>query len=95
MTSHKINEENQRQLSLEAVERRKKQESFIDIFSHELRNPFSATLQSADAILTALSSFQSTGKKLEVEELVDSAQTILVCVQHQVGAPSPRHAGSF
>ena len=84
ITSHKQNEEYQRQLSHQAVERRRKQECFIDIFSHELRNPFSATLQSADAILSALSSFQSAGKKFEVEELIDSAQTILVCVQHQM-----------
>ncbi|KAF8247618.1 hypothetical protein K440DRAFT_601007 [Wilcoxina mikolae CBS 423.85] len=83
ITSHKQNEEYQRQLSHQAVERRRQQENFIDIFSHELLNPFSATLQCADSILTSLTNFQNTGKKVEVDELIDSAQTILVCVQHQ------------
>jgi len=83
ITSHKQNEEYQRQLSHQAVERRRQQENFIDIFSHELLNPFSATLQCADSILTSLTNYQNTGKKVEVDELIDSAQTILVCVQHQ------------
>jgi signal transduction histidine kinase len=87
ITSIKLNEEYQRQLSTQAVERRRQQENFIDVFSHELRNPFSATLQCADGILSALMEFQNNGEKehgLDVEEMIDSASTILVCVQHQV-----------
>ncbi|KAI5784936.1 hypothetical protein FPQ18DRAFT_92661 [Pyronema domesticum] len=83
ITSHKQNEEYQRQLSTQAVERRRQQENFIDIFSHELLNPFSATLQCADSILASLTKFQNTAKPLNIDELIDSAQTILVCVQHQ------------
>lgn len=90
ITSIKINEEYQRQSSAQAVERRRQQENFIDIFSHELRNPFSATLQCADGILSALMEHQGKeGPELNVEEMIDSASTILVCVQHQVcKAPS-------
>lgn len=90
ITSIKKNEEYQRQSSAQAVERRRQQENFIDIFSHELRNPFSATLQCADGILGALMEFQGKeGQELNVEEMIDSASTILVCVQHQVRkAPS-------
>lgn len=84
ITSIKKNEEYQRQLSTQAVERRRQQENFIDVFSHELRNPFSATLQCADGILGALMEFQGNGKGLDVDEMIDSASTILVCVQHQV-----------
>lgn len=87
ITSIKMNEEYQRQLSTQAVERRRQQENFIDVFSHELRNPFSATLQCADGILSALMEYQSSGERgheLDVEEMIDSASTILVCVQHQV-----------
>lgn len=87
ITSIKLNEEYQRQLSTQAVERRRQQENFIDVFSHELRNPFSATLQCADGILSALMEFQNNGEKehgLDVEEMIDSASTILVCVQHQM-----------
>ena len=85
ITSIKRNEEYQRQLSTQAVERRRQQENFIDIFSHELRNPFSATLQCADGILSALIAYQKgEDSNLDLEEMIDSASTILVCVQHQV-----------
>lgn len=85
ITSIKRNEEYQRQLSTQAVERRRQQENFIDIFSHELRNPFSATLQCADGILSALIAYQKgEDSNLDLEEIIDSASTILVCVQHQV-----------
>ncbi|KAL7269483.1 hypothetical protein RUND412_007856 [Rhizina undulata] len=83
ITSMKLNEEYQRKLSTDAMERRRQQENFIDIFSHELRNPFSATLQCADGILSALMAYQ-VNDGLDVEDLIDSASTILVCVQHQM-----------
>ncbi|PWW76830.1 hypothetical protein C7212DRAFT_357776 [Tuber magnatum] len=85
ITSVKLNEEYQRQLSTQAVERRRQQENFIDIFSHELRNPFSATLQCADGILSTLIAYQKgEDSNLDLEEMIDSASTILVCVQHQM-----------
>ncbi|KAG0124227.1 hypothetical protein HOY82DRAFT_494283 [Tuber indicum] len=85
ITSVKLNEEYQWQLSTQAVERRRQQENFIDIFSHELRNPFSATLQCADGILSALIAYQKgEDSNLDLEEMIDSASTILVCVQHQM-----------
>lgn len=86
ITSIKLNEEYQQQLSTQAVERRRQQENFIDTFSHELRNPFSATLQCADGILNGLVAHQKGEDHgdLELEEMIDSASTILVCVQHQV-----------
>ncbi|KAF8533909.1 hypothetical protein BDD12DRAFT_897402 [Trichophaea hybrida] len=73
ITSPKQNEEYQRRLSHHAVERRRQQENFIDIFSHELLNPFSATLQCADSILTSD----------KLPKYRKETQTILVCVQHQ------------
>ncbi|RPA94686.1 hypothetical protein L873DRAFT_1830185 [Choiromyces venosus 120613-1] len=85
ITSIKLNEEYQRQQSTQAVERRRQQENFIDIFSHELRNPFSATLQCADGILSTLIAYQKgEDNNLDLEEMIDSASTILVCVQHQM-----------
>lgn len=84
VTSIKKNEEYQRQLSTQALERRRQQENFIDMFSHELRNPFSATMQCADGILSAAINHQESGENLDIEDLIDSAQTILMCVGHQI-----------
>jgi len=47
---------------LEAEEARKSMERFMDITSHEMRNPLSAILQSADSIASALDEFQSSEK---------------------------------
>jgi signal transduction histidine kinase len=79
----KQNEEYERELSRQANERRRQQEIFVDIFSHELRNPFSATLQCADAIFTSLESSRSARESINTEELMDYAKTILFCVNHQ------------
>jgi PAS domain S-box-containing protein len=71
----------------EAVELKRQQENFIDITSHEMRNPLSAILQCADEISTLLSDFRSSGSNVIAPELVtnsiDAAQTIALCAQHQ------------
>ncbi|KAL8802736.1 MAG: hypothetical protein Q9182_003634, partial [Xanthomendoza sp. 2 TL-2023] len=73
----------------EAVEMKRQQENFIDITSHEMRNPLSAILQCSDEIATTLSAFRSSQKPLPkvLENLLDSnidaAQTIALCAQHQ------------
>lgn len=71
----------------EAVELKRQQENFIDITSHEMRNPLSAILQCADEISTSLLDFKQSGSKVIDEELVtnsiDAAQTIALCAQHQ------------
>jgi PAS domain S-box-containing protein len=70
----------------EAEETRRQQNEFIDITSHEMRNPLSAILQCADDILTTLGSRRAAGAlpSLEdVESCLDAAHTISICVQHQ------------
>lgn len=71
----------------EAVELKRQQENFIDITSHEMRNPLSAILQCADEISTILTDFRATGSNTIPESLVtdsiDAAQTIALCAQHQ------------
>jgi PAS domain S-box-containing protein len=71
----------------EAVELKRQQENFIDITSHEMRNPLSAILQCADEISTTLSDFRATGSRTIAENIVsdsiDAAQTIALCAQHQ------------
>lgn len=74
----------------EAQEAKRQSENFIDMTSHEMRNPLSAILQSADGILTTLeeSGTRTTGKDTNVtpsslDSIVDAAQTIILCAQHQ------------
>ncbi|KAF2839264.1 hypothetical protein M501DRAFT_933958 [Patellaria atrata CBS 101060] len=71
----------------EAVELKRQQENFIDITSHEMRNPLSAILQCADEISSSLTEFRSTNSTTISDELIssniDAAQTIALCAQHQ------------
>lgn len=74
----------QKQLASQALERKKQQESFIDISSHELRNPLSAVLQSAEGIISLLNRHEHNScQSLDVGQISDSAKTILLCVNHQ------------
>lgn len=74
----------QKQLASQALERKRQQENFIDISSHELRNPLSAVLQSAEGIISLLNRYQADSTRLlDIDQIVDSAQTILLCVNHQ------------
>ncbi|KAI9731534.1 MAG: hypothetical protein M1834_004654 [Cirrosporium novae-zelandiae] len=72
----------------EAVELKRQQENFIDITSHEMRNPLSAVLQCADEITSSLIEFKAENSRIRlnfesVESAIDSAQTITLCAQHQ------------
>ncbi|KAF2436260.1 aerobic respiration control sensor protein arcB [Tothia fuscella] len=70
----------------EAEETRRQQNEFIDITSHEMRNPLSAILQCADDISTTLqecSTSASPPSTKVVADCIDAAQTICLCVQHQ------------
>lgn len=70
----------------EARETRRQQNEFIDITSHEMRNPLSAILQCADDIATALAECQRTGAAIQgdtIASCLESAQTIALCAEHQ------------
>jgi PAS domain S-box-containing protein len=71
----------------EAVELKRQQENFIDMTSHEMRNPLSAILQCSDEIATSLTQFKQDGSRIMPEDLLasclDAAQTISLCSQHQ------------
>jgi signal transduction histidine kinase len=72
----------------EAMELKRQQENFIDITSHEMRNPLSAILQCADEISATLSELRSTESLSEsqaavVDSSIDAAQTITLCALHQ------------
>lgn len=79
---------------IEAEEARKSMEKFMDITSHEMRNPLSAILQSADGIASSLLEFQASSKTLVVsDELVEgnleAIQIITVCHHHLTYWRSP------
>lgn len=71
----------------EAEEQRRQQNNFIDITSHEMRNPLSAILQCADDVSAAMkellksSDFEITTEI--IQDCKDAAETIAFCAQHQ------------
>ncbi|KAK7998912.1 hypothetical protein PG991_014587 [Apiospora marii] len=70
----------------EAEETRRQQNEFIDITSHEMRNPLSAILQCSDDIVSTLDIHRgqdSPPSTEDVENCLDAARTISLCVQHQ------------
>lgn len=72
----------------EAVELKRQQENFIDITSHEMRNPLSAILQCADEISTTMSDLLASDFPPEMTEVltrnaVEASGTIALCAQHQ------------
>lgn len=74
----------------EALETKRQQENFIDMTSHEMRNPLSAMFQCADSVYVALSELLSKysdhlphAVKAVIEESVESVHTINACAMHQ------------
>lgn len=68
------------------MEAKRQTENFIDMTSHEMRNPLSAILQSADAISSVVeevSEKKPHGVKIEIDQasadsIADYASTIMV-----------------
>lgn len=87
ISSQKLAEKVQSERREEAVELKRQQENFIDITSHEMRNPLSAVLQCADQIVQNIAAFTAYSAQKEVENLLescaDAAHTINLCASHQ------------
>lgn len=87
ISSQKWAEKVQSERREEAVELKRQQENFIDITSHEMRNPLSAVLQCADQIANNITAFTALENKGRVETLLesclDAANTINLCASHQ------------
>lgn len=71
-----------------AKEAKRLQEIFMDMVSHEMRNPLSAITQLAGAILPSLEEYESLGARDDnaralLASNVDNANTILLCAAHQ------------
>lgn len=91
ISQQKWAEDFQKRRMEEAFESKRQQDNFIDMTSHEMRNPLSAILQSADEIGMSLAEFLSSldestaPPKLTdlLDSSVEAAQTISLCAQHQ------------
>jgi signal transduction histidine kinase/PAS domain-containing protein len=73
--------------AMEAREARKQQEAFIDVVSHEMRNPLGAIMHCADAIVAVAEEHSTAGMTIEHSETLaentQNAKTILQCAKHQ------------
>ncbi|KAK0118177.1 hypothetical protein ONS95_012482 [Cadophora gregata] len=91
ISQQKWAEDFQKRRMEEAIEMKRQQENFIDMTSHEMRNPLSAILQCSDEITTSLMDLKasdeaskSSEKLLDtLENSIDASQTIALCAQHQ------------
>ncbi|KAI0397417.1 histidine kinase [Xylariaceae sp. FL0594] len=90
ISQQKLAEQIQTQRREEAVELKRQQENFIDITSHEMRNPLSAILQCADEIVTTLNTCTQLAEvdkmenlKLALASCLEAANTITLCASHQ------------
>ncbi|KAF2627564.1 hypothetical protein BU25DRAFT_439973 [Macroventuria anomochaeta] len=79
----------QARLAAEAREAKRQQEAFIDVVSHEMRNPLSAIVHCADAITSAIEECQAQLSKIPepcmdaLNDNIASANIILQCANHQ------------
>lgn len=75
----------QEKAATEAQERKEQQERFIDMVSHEIRNPLSAVLHLAEEVKDVANEIGANhkGAKSQVADIMDAADTILLCVSHQ------------
>jgi signal transduction histidine kinase len=74
----------------DALETKRQSENFIDMTSHEMRNPLSSIILSADSIMSSLQStdppVSGQGHDLTgpvVNDILDAAQTIILCANFQ------------
>lgn len=84
----KWTEEVQSRLAIEATEARRLQEAFIDVVSHEMRNPLSAITQLADGIAASFDGHSPNADAKDVafdilRENIENAKIILICAAHQ------------
>ncbi|KAF2680177.1 two component histidine kinase 1 [Lentithecium fluviatile CBS 122367] len=85
ITSIKKAQLTQEKAATEAQERKEQQERFIDMVSHEIRNPLSAVMHLAEEVKEVAQELGNTytDAKDQVSDILDAADTILLCVSHQ------------
>jgi signal transduction histidine kinase/CheY-like chemotaxis protein len=83
ITQEKTAELSQRKIAEEAQQRKTQQERFIDMISHEVRNPLSAILHCTEDILDAVNRSDSLTDANTNSTIAQAAETIGLCVAHQ------------
>ncbi|KAL4978842.1 hypothetical protein BDW66DRAFT_157733 [Aspergillus desertorum] len=83
ITPEKTAELMQRKIADDAEERKQQQERFIDMISHEVRNPLSAILHCAEDIMDVIGEVAAEDAKEQMARIAEAAQTINLCVAHQ------------
>lgn len=78
ITSHKHAEEVLRKRMDEAIEEKQQKERFIDMTSHEVRNPLSAIVHCTDDIINDVRSNPNASS----DNILEAAETIAYCTQH-------------
>ncbi|KKY32208.1 putative histidine kinase group protein [Diaporthe ampelina] len=79
----------QNQRREEAVELKRQQENFIDMTSHEMRNPLSALCQCADEIIGSIAAYRKSEPDIAerlskmLDTCLEAANTISLCSNHQ------------
>ncbi|KAF5866579.1 hypothetical protein ETB97_011464 [Aspergillus alliaceus] len=81
ITEEKMAEISQKKIAEEAQRRKKQQERFIDMISHEVRNPLSAILHCTEDILEAVQ--HKNQKEIPLGVITQAAETISLCIAHQ------------
>ncbi|PSK34806.1 Hybrid signal transduction histidine kinase K [Elsinoe australis] len=75
----------------DVLETKRQSENFIDMTSHEMRNPLSAIMQCADGIVSSLNDMLTSADQTTpaafsqstINVMLEMAQTIVLCAQHQ------------
>lgn len=80
ISSEKSAELSERKAANEARERKEQQERFIDMISHEIRNPLSAILHCTENIDDAV---EQPNGKIDVDAIREATETIELCITHQ------------
>ncbi|OGE51961.1 hypothetical protein PENARI_c011G06619 [Penicillium arizonense] len=71
----------QRQAAQDAQDRKKQQERFIDMISHEIRNPLSAILHCTEDIQEAI--YNTKREDISLSNITEATETISLCITHQ------------
>ncbi|KAF9887538.1 hypothetical protein FE257_010116 [Aspergillus nanangensis] len=84
ITQEKVAELYLKKVAQEAEQRKQQQERFIDMISHEVRNPLSAILHCTEDILEAVNHRDDdAAQQIPLEAITQAAETISLCVAHQ------------
>jgi len=79
ISSEKSAELTQRKAAKEAQERKEQQERFIDMISHEIRNPLSAVLHCNEDIAESVREKDN----VNIPAILEAVETIGLCIAHQ------------